>query len=94
LHRIAAFFVLLLACVRVDASRAPQPRFLDVTVNGVSQPSTMLLMDDQDQFFASMDDLRRWRIELVPKQSVIHGGRRYFALHAIVGTVSTTTPGN
>ena len=46
----------------------------------------MLLMDDQEQFFASIEDLRRWRIDLVPKQSVIHSGQRYFALHAIVGT--------
>jgi len=78
--------VLLLACVRVDASGVPQPRFLDVTVNGVSQPSTMLLMDDREQFFASLEDLRLWRIDWLPQQSVNHRGRRYFALHAIVGT--------
>lgn len=46
----------------------------------------MLLLDDREQFFASSEDLRLWRVDLLPTQSVSHRGRRYFALHAIVGT--------
>lgn len=78
--------LLLTLMLLAETTLALQLRFVDVIVNGKPQPQAALLADDNQGFYAALEQLRDWRVAVEPEKSVLYRQRRYYQLQSIPGT--------
>jgi outer membrane usher protein len=61
-------------------------QLLSVSVNGVSDPTPVVLVRDRlGRYYASVEQMLRWRIKSLELPSIVDEGTRYYLLNAIAG---------